>query len=185
MHRCAAALALALLAAACGPTAPAEPPVVVDASRVESEIHWASDLARRQVAIDGYLGFDNGKTGQGIAIGQVLTTLPGGQGRVLLRIDAPLGTGPGQLDLPVIERHTAAGIPNAPEVMTVDLTAATWGDAAGGRHTLRKKVRVTGRLDYLRVGRHGLWSEEDPRSPTGRRLKALLFDVTLDAPPSD
>jgi hypothetical protein len=175
--------ALALLATGCGKVGPAPPPVLVEASQVEPQIYWASDLNRRRVSIDGYIGFDNGPAGQAIAIGQVLTTRPNGQGDELMRFDLENGSGPNQLDLAVLSRERF--VPNAPETITFDLAGSTFQDSAGKPHPLRQKVRVTGRLVYFGVGGAGLIADDDSRSPTGKRFKPRLVDLVLETPPGN
>ena len=173
---------LALAVTGCGKLGPAPPPVLVEASQVEPQIYWASDLNRRRVSIDGYIGFDNGRDGQAIAIGQVLTTRPNGQGEELMRFDLGQGAGPNQLNLPILSRERF--VPNAPETITFDLAGATFQDSAGKPHPLREKARVTGRLIYFGVNGAGLIADDDSRSPTGKRFKPRLVDLVLETPPA-
>ena len=173
---------LALAAAGCGRSGPPSPPVLVDASQVETQVYWSSALDGRRIAMDGYIGFDNGPTGQAIALGEELTSQPYGRGDELIRFDLEQGAGPNQLQLPVLERKTFPGMPGAPATITFDMARATFQDRAGKVHPLDEKVRVTGRLVYVRLGA-GLLSDEDSRSPTGRRFKPRLVDVALEAPP--
>lgn len=156
---------------------PAEPPVLVEAAQVEPMLHQASDLSGKRVAIDGYLGLDNGQGGQGIAIGHVLTSRPRGRGDELMRLEVPEGTGPGQLNLPVVSEEGMPGFPGAGTVRTIDMSRAEWRDSAGAAHPLTERVRVTGRVVYVGI-------DQDPGSPTGKRFNPRLADVTLDAPPA-
>jgi hypothetical protein len=170
-----AATALVLGLAGC--LKPAEPPVVLEAAQVEPMLRQASDLSGRRVSIDGYLGLDNGIAGQGIAIGQVLTTRPDARGDELLRLEAPEGTRAGQLNLPVVSEQGMPGFPGAPKTRTIDMSRAEWRDAAGGVHPLTDRVRVTGRVVYVGI-------DEDPTSPGGKRFNPRLADIVLDAPPA-
>lgn len=183
MVRIAVAGLLALTLAACAKPRPQGPPVHVEPSQLESMVFWASDLADRQVSVDGYIGFDNGPSGQGAATGPDLMTTPDGHGDGLIRFEAEQGKGPNQMDLPVLERRTMPSIPAAPAFLVIDMTHAAWQDAGGKAHPFSEKVRVTGRLTYLRVGAAGLWSDEDASSPTGRRFKPRLTDVTFEPIP--
>ncbi len=171
---------LALIATGCGKVGPAPPPVLVEASQVEPQIYWASDLNGRRVSIDGYIGFDDGPGGQAITIGQVLTTRPNGQGDELMRFDLETGAGPNQLNMAVLSRERF--VPNAPETITFDLARTTFQDSAGKPHPLREKVRVTGKLVYFGVSGAGLIAEDDSGSPTGKRFKPRLVDLVLETP---
>ena len=173
---------LAVLAG-CGKAPPMGPPVVVDASRIEPMVYWSSDLNGRRVSLDGYIGFDNGGAGEAIAIGEELTTQPLGRGDELIRFDLPRGEGPNQLRLHELGRETFAAAPASGEVTTFDPALTTFQDSAGKAHALDEKVRVTGTLVYPRLGDVGLLSDEDRRSPNGRRFKPRLEDVVLEAAP--
>ena len=179
--RMAMAGALALLAAGCGKPRPPLPPVVVEPSQLDQLVYWSPDLDGRRIAIDGYIGFDNGPPGQAIALGPELTSQPYGKGDELIRFDLARGEGPNQLQLPVLETRSLLNIPAAGSWDIVDVGRATFSDAAGKAHPLSDEVRVTGRLVYIRAGAAGLLSDEDARSPTGRRLKPRLVDVTLES----
>ncbi len=72
-------------------------------------------------------------------------------------------------------------IPAAPATEIIDVGRATFRDSAGKAHPLDDEVRVTGRLVYVRVRDLGLLSDDDARSPTGRRLMPRLVDVALEA----
>jgi hypothetical protein len=177
------AVVLVLGLAACGKPPPAGPPVVVASSDTEQKLYWASDLNNHLVSLDGYIGFDNGKDGQAIAIGEVLSTQRNAQGKELIRFELERGERPNQLNLPVLSEEHTLGNPNLPMVTTFDIGRTTWQDKDGKPHPLGAKVRVTGRLVYLRVGNAGLWSDEDSSSPTGRRFKPRLTDVVLEPSP--
>lgn len=166
----------------CAKPRPAGPPVTVEPSQVEQRIYWASDLIDRRVSIDGYIGFDNGPNGQAIAMGPELNSQPFARGDTLIRVDIERGEKANQLNLPVLERQTLAGVPNAPATLIVDLAKGTWQDSAGKAHPLSEKVRLTGTLDYARVQNVGLISDPDSRSPNGRRLQPRLTDVVLEEP---
>lgn len=172
----------ALALAGCGESRPAQPTVVVEGSQVETLVYWSPALDGRRIAIDGYIGFDNGPTGQAIALGPELTSQPYGKGDELIRFDLERGDGPNQMQLPVLETRTMPSIPAAGAVEIIDVGHATFHDSAGKVHPLDDRVRVTGRLVYARLGGAGLLSDEDRRSPTGRRLKPRLVDVVLEAP---
>lgn len=166
----------------CGKAEPPLPPVDIQPSQIEQKVYWSSDLNGRRIVIEGYVGFDNGPRGDAIAMGPELTTEPYGKGDPLLRVEIERGVGPNQINLPVLERKTMAGFPAAPAVLTVDLSKATLQDATGKARRLGQRIRVTGKLEYVRVENLGLISDPDPRSPTGRRLKPRLTDVVLEAP---
>ena len=174
--------ALALAMSGCGKAEPPAPPVHIEPSQAERMIYQASDLNGRRIELDGYIGFDNGADGKAIAIGQVLTTDRDGRGDQLIRFDLKQGTEANQLNLPVVKRERF--VPNAPEVITFDLDKATYQDSAGKPHPLGDKVRVTGKLAYVSLGKTGLISDPDPGSPDGRRFMPRLTDVVLEVPPS-
>jgi hypothetical protein len=177
------AMAAVLTLAACGKPAPAGPPVVVASSDVDQKLYWASELSDHLVSLDGYVGFDNGKDGQAIAVGEVLSTQAYGRGKELIRFELERGAGPSQLNLPVLSEEHTLGNPNLPMITTFDVSRATWQDQDGKPHPLTAKVRVTGRLAYLRIGNAGLMSDEDSSSPTGRRFKPRLTDIVLEPAP--
>lgn len=181
--RTAMAGALALVAAGCGRSGPPPAPVVVQPSQLEQLVYWSPGLDGRRIAIDGFIGFDNGPTGQAIALGPELTSEPYGKGDELIRVDLERGEGPSRLQLPVLETRSLPDIPAAGAWDIIDLGRATFRDSAGKAHPLGDEVRVIGRLVYVRMGDAGLLSDEDARSPTGRRLKPRLVDVVLEAPP--
>jgi hypothetical protein len=176
------AVLVMLAATACARTEPPSPPVPLEPSELDRRVYWAADLNGKLVSIEGYIGFDNGPDGQAIAVGPELTTEPLGEGDELIGLDVKRGDGPNQLQAPVLETKTMANFPAAPPVLVLDVGRATFKDQAGKAHPLREKVRATGRLTYIRVGDVGLWSDEDSRSPTGRRFKVRLTDVVLDEP---
>ncbi len=160
---------------ACG--RPTEPPIVLETAQVESKLRDASDLNGRRVSIDGYIGLDNGAGGQAIAIGQVLTTVPGGQGDTLIRLNLPQGKSAGELNLPVVGEETIPGMPGAPKILTLDLSRGEWRDTQGLAHPLSDQVRVTGTVAYVGV-------EDDASAATGKRFNPRLTNVTLDKPPA-
>jgi hypothetical protein len=177
--RSAIILALVLTASACGKAEPAGPPVAVQPSEVEALVFQSTDLSEKQISMEGYFGFDNGPKGDAIAMGPELTTQPMGHGDTLIRFDVDRGTGPNQLNLHEIGRNELADLPVAPVSVIFDMNKTTYQDAEGVAHPLRARVRVTGRLHYARLGAN-LMSDEDSRSPTGRRFKPQLVDVTLE-----
>ena len=176
-------LGVLALMAACAKAPPPGPTVVVQPSQVEALLDWSSDLSERRVAIDGYIGFDNGPSGQAAAMGPELTTAPNHGGDPLIRVEIERGEGRNQLNLPVLSRQTLAWAPQAPATLIVDLSHATYKDAAGTPHALDSRVRVTGRLSYVHLGDAGLMSDPDAASPTGRRFKPRLVDVALEPAP--
>ena len=169
--------------AGCAPPEDTSPPVVVAAADAEPTLHWSADLDGKRVAVDGYVNLDNGPTGAGIARGPQLTSQPGGRGTALINFEVERGTGPGQLDLPVMETRVYAQFPTRPEVDRVDMSRASYRDAAGVAYPISRKVRVTGRLAYARWSGGQLFSNEDKRSTTGRRLMPRLIDVVLEPAP--
>lgn len=139
--RMAMAGVLTLVATGCGKSGPPPPPVLVDSSQLETKVFWSSDLENRRIVIDGYIGFDNGPTGEGIALGPELTSEPFGKGEELIRFDLDRGAGPNQMQLPVLERRSDPGMPSAPQVLIVDIGRATFQDSAGKPHPFRDRVR--------------------------------------------
>ena len=170
--------AVALAIAACGRAA--GPPVVVDASQVESLVYWSHDLEGRRISIDGYLSLDNGSNGKAIAMGPQLTTAPFGGGEKTVPFELQRGGGPNQFNLPVL--HEESFGPGPVRILTVDIAKAAFQDSKGAAHPFADKVRVTGRLRYEYVQNY-FQSDEDRRSPTGRRYKPRLTDVVLEAAP--
>lgn len=178
--RMALALALTLTVAGCGKSGPPPPPVAIEPSELDSKVYWSSDLDDHRITLDGYIGFDNGPTGHAIALGPELTSQPFGRGDALISFDLEQGDQPNQMQLPEVERHTLQGVPAAPAVVIVDVAHATFKDAAGQAHSFDEKVRVTGRLSYAGFGSN-LMTDEDARSPNGRRFKPRLIDVSLES----
>jgi len=170
--------AMALAVSACGK--PAAPPVLVEAGEVEPRVFWGHDLEGQRIAVDGYIGLDNGPNGDAIAMGQVLTTQPMGAGEQLLRFDLRRGDGPNQVNFPVVSSRPIAETPM--RVQTVDLSKATFHDRAGASHPLSDKVRLTARLRYERVKGY-LLSDDDTRSLTGKRFKPRLTEIVLEPSP--
>ena len=179
--RMAMAGALALAAAGCGKSGPPGPPVVVAPSQLDQLLYWSPGLDGRRISIDGYIGFDNGPTGQAIALGPELTSQPDGKGDELIRFDLERGEGPNRMQLPVLETRSLPSVPAAGTWDIVDVGRTTFSDSVGKAHPLGDEVRVTGRLVYIRAGAAGLMSDEDARSPTERRLKPRLVDVALES----
>ena len=172
--------ALALATTACGRVA--APPVLVDASQVESQVYWSHAFADRRISMDGYLSFDNGPNGEAIAMAPQLTSAPFGGGDKTVPFQLKRGPGPNQLNLPVLREETI--FPAAPmRIVIVDIAKAAFQDSKGVAHPLADKVRVTGRLRYQYVQNY-FQSDEDRRSPTGRRYKPWLDDVVLEAAPA-
>lgn len=177
--RAALPVLLTLALTACAPAAPSGPPVEIQPSQAEHLLQFSSDLSRKRVALEGYVFFDNGRNGEAIAMLPELRSGPAGAGETLIRFDIDYGPGPNQLDLHELSREKPPGFPGAPETITFDLSKATWQDGAGKTHPLSEKVRLVGRVEYVRLGNAGLLSDEDARSPTGRRFKPRLVDVEL------
>ncbi|MDB5433352.1 MAG: hypothetical protein JWP35_4468 [Caulobacter sp.] len=175
-----AMLSVLVMAAACAKAPPPQPVVVVQPSQLEALVYRSSSLSERRISIDGYVGFDNGPSGQGAAMGPELTSAPNDGGSRLIRVEIERGAGPNQLNLPILSRQKIDWAPAAPETLIVDLSHATYQDASGAAHPLASRVRVTGRLEYFRLGSAGLLSDPDPSSPTGRRFKPRLVDVVLE-----
>ncbi len=165
---------------ACGRAA--GPPVLVDTSQLESQVYWSHELEGRRISMDGYLSFDNGPHGEAIAMAPQLTTAPFGGGEKTVPFQLERGAGPNQLNLPVLREETI--FPAAPmRIVTVDIAKSAFQDSKGVAHPLAHKVRVTGRLRYEYVQNY-LQSDEDRRSPSGRRYKPRLTDVVLEAAPA-
>jgi hypothetical protein len=166
------AAAAALGLASCG--APEAPPVLIEAQQVRSLLETSNALDGRRVAIDGYIHIDDGDDG-GAAMLYTLTSRPNGLGEDLVLFEAELGTGANQVDLPVLNR---IALPNngGGEILQVDLKNAHFQDAAGARHGVKDKVRITG---LLASGP----SHEDGRSPSGLGYQPRLEEVTLEAAP--
>jgi hypothetical protein len=170
---------LVLATAGCGPVAPAAPPIEIQPSQAESLLQFSSDLNRQRVVMEGYVYFDNGRAGEAIAMGPELRSAQDGAGEPLVRFEIEYGEAANQLNLKAQKRELLPGVPNAPETLVFDPTKATWQDAAGKAHPLSRKLRLTGRLEYIGINNVGLLSDEDSRSPTGRRFKPRLVDVDL------
>lgn len=173
---------VALAVAGCAKPEPKAPPVALQPSQVESLVYWSADLNGQRVSMEGWVHFNNGEDGRAIAIGPELRSQPRGDGERLIFLDVENGEGPNQLHLPVVHTETIKGMPGAPQILTIDAAKATYQDTAGVAHPLGGKMRVTGKLRYVRAGKAGLWSDADTRSPTGRRFKPKLVDVVLEAP---
>jgi len=166
------AAAAALAVAACG--APEAPPVLVEASQVGALLETSDALDGRQVAIDGYIHIDDGDDG-GAAMLYTLTSRPHGLGDPLVLFEAEQGVEANQIDLPILNRISVPGGAGG-DILEVDLRNIHFQDAAGARHGVKNKVRVTGRLASGP-------SHEDARSPSGVRYRPRLRDVTLEAAP--
>lgn len=170
-----AAGAAALWLSACG--APEAPPVLVEAAQIKPMLQFSRELDGQRAAVDGYIHIDDGPPGSGgAAMVYTLTSRPRGQGDDLILFAAERGAGPDQIDLPVLGRETIPQMPGAGEILLVDLKNARFQDSAGAAHSVRDKVRVTGRVAS------GAGTRDD-RSPTGQRFRARLTDVTLAAAP--
>ncbi len=116
-------------------------------------------------------------------MGPQLTTAPFGGGEKTVPFQLQRGAGPNQLNLPVLRDETV--FPAAPmRILTVDIAKAAFQDAKGAAHPFADKVRVTGRLRRYEYVQNYFQSDEDRRSPTGRRYKPRLTDVVLDAAPA-
>lgn len=172
----------ALLLSACGGREPEEPPVLIEAAQVKPLLYWSADLAGRRVMVDGYVDLDNGPTGDAIAMRPRLTSRPRGLGDALVSFEVERGTGPGQLNLPVVETRGFTNLPAAGEVVIVDLRNARFQDSTGASYPLTEKVRVTGRVAYRSLSGQPMGTEDD-RSPSGRRFDPRLTDVTLEVAP--
>ena len=175
-------MSVALTLAGCSWQSPPESPVEIAAGQVRESIRWSADLDGRRVSIAGYIDFDNGPTGAGIAPAPRLTSRPFGAGDELIMFFVEEGKGANQLDLPVLKSTNIDWVPGGFEVRAIDMTHASFQDSAGVAHPFSTKVRVTGRLVYHHV-RKFVVSEADPRSPTGRRFNPRLTDVGLEAVP--
>jgi hypothetical protein len=174
---------LAFSIGACGKPEPEAPPVLIENSQVESKLHWSSELEGKRVSIDGFIAFDNGRNGEAIAMGPHLNSQSLGAGRNLIAVQLERGEGANQLNLPVLTTETMPGMPGAPKIVTFDLGESKFQDAAGAPHPLSRKVRATGRLRYAQYNRTGIMSDEDKRSPSGRRYRPRLTEVSLESPP--
>ncbi|HYC68191.1 hypothetical protein [Brevundimonas sp.] len=170
-----AVAAVVLALSGCG--APEAPPVLIEASQVQPLLQFSDELNGQRVAVDGYVHINDGPEGSGgAAMLYTLTSRPRGQGDDLILFAAEIGTGPNQIDLPVLGREGIPGFPAAGEILTVDVTNARFRDLAGAAHSIRDKVRVTGRVAS------GAATADD-RSPTGRRFRPRLTEVTFEAAP--
>ena len=172
MRKTVVMLALGAVLAACD----ARPPVAVDAGSVESKLYWSRSLQDQRVAVEGYINFDNGADGRGIAPGPELRSGPGGGGDKLLSFAAELGSGPNQIGSPNMKTHAMFkdAPKGVPEVVTFDPAAMTWQDAQASPHPLSQRVRVVGRVRYA------VSVEDDPRSPIGQRFLPFLTHVVLE-----
>lgn len=155
------------------------PPVEVDAAKIEQTLYWSRSLQDKRIAIEGYIGFDNGATGQAIAGGPILRTQPYGAGQELLMIGAEFGSGPNQISSPgMTSKPMFDGAPkDLPQVVTVNPNEMSYFDTMGAPHPINHRVRVIGKLRYA------LDIKDDTRSPTGQRYRPFMTDVTLEAPP--
>ena len=169
-----AVAAAVLLLSACG--APEEPPVLVEPSHVEPLLRISAELDGRRVAIDGYIHIATAPGHAAVAMLYTLTSRPRGQGDDLILFAAERGSAANQIDLPVLSRESVPGMPGAPDILTVDLADARFQDSAGTAHSVRDKVRVTGRLQSGA-------GVEDERSRTGRRFRPRLVEVTFEPAP--
>ncbi|NJC41071.1 hypothetical protein GGQ87_001329 [Brevundimonas alba] len=167
--------AAALWLSACG--APEAPPVLIEASQVKPLLEFSDELDGKRVMLDGYIHIDDGPDEEGgIAILYTLTSRPRGQGDDLILFEAERGTAANQVDTPLISQRSIPQMPGAGEILLVDLKNAKFQDTAGVAHTVRDKVRVTGRVASFS-------GVDDDRSPTGKRFRPRLTDVTFEAAP--
>lgn len=173
------ALLLLLLLAACGPVAPAAPPVEIQPSQAQAMLRQTTDLDSKRVVLEGYVYFDSDQSKGQVAMGPELRSSPAGGGEHLVKFEMDYGPGPNQLDLHEIKKEKFGGFSGAPEIITFDPTKATWQDAEGKAHLLSEKVRVTGVVRYAGYSTSGAVSEDDPSSPSGKRFYPMLTKAVL------
>lgn len=171
--------AIAILALAVLGACNQGPPVEVNTGTIEQTLYWSRSLQGKRVAIEGYIGFDNGPEGKAIASGPSLRSQPYGAGQTLLMIATEFGGGPNQISAPGMKTGPMFGgaSAGAPDIVTFNPNEMVYHDDKGGSHPINHRARAIGRVEYA------IDIQKDPRSPSGHRFRPFLTRVTLEAPP--